>query len=144
MHHYPFPSSKHGILIAHDYIYIGLPIATHAKRILELRAAYRLVLVHITCMFAYVHTHARRTTEIRQRNTHTQSCWRAPPSSHTHSLSHTHTHTLSHTHTCRQIHPNAYTLSFSLLHKHTHLHKYTLTHTCTQTHAQTHTRISSD
>src|SRR4029434_5139571 len=47
--------SKHGILNAHDYIYIGLPIATHAKRILELRAAYRLVLVDITFLFLIVH-----------------------------------------------------------------------------------------
>src|SRR4029434_5940048 len=98
MHHYPFPSSKHGILIAHDYIYIGLPIATHAKRILELRAAYRLLLVHITCMSAYVHTHARGTTVIRQRNTHTHSFWRAPNSATPSSQAHTHTHTLSLTH----------------------------------------------
>src|SRR4029434_9585808 len=59
----------------YDYIYIGLHIATHAKVILKLRAAYRLVLFHITCMFAYVHTHARGTAVIRQRNTHTHSFW---------------------------------------------------------------------
>src|SRR4029434_2987090 len=92
MHLYPFPSSKHGILTAHDYIYIGLHIATHAKRILELRAAYRLALVHITCMFAYVHTHARGTTVIKQRKTRTHSFWRAPNSATPSPPAHTHTH----------------------------------------------------
>src|SRR4029434_10320619 len=79
-------------------IYIGLHIATHAKRILELRAAYRLVLVHITCMFAYVHTHARGTTVIRQRNTHILSgaLLTAQPRAHklTHTLPLLHTHIL--------------------------------------------------
>ena len=73
-------------------------IATHAKRILELRAAYRLVLVHITCMFAYVHTHARGTTVIRQRNTHTHSFWRAPNSATPSSQAHTHTPSRLHIH----------------------------------------------
>src|SRR4029434_3143742 len=81
------------------HIYIGLHIASHAKRILELRAAYRLVLVHITCIFAYVHTHARGTTVIRQMNTHTHSFLRAPnsatPSSPAHQLTHTSPHSFN-------------------------------------------------
>src|SRR4029434_5690203 len=48
--------------MAHDYTYIGLHLASHAKRILELRAAHRLVLFHITCMFAYVHVRAHTCT----------------------------------------------------------------------------------
>src|SRR4029434_6239296 len=98
MHLYPFPSSHSGIIIAHDYIYIGLHIATHAKRILELRAAYRLALVHITCMFAYVHTHARATRVIKHRNTHTHSLWRAPNSATPSPPAYTHTHTHTHPH----------------------------------------------
>ena len=72
-------------------------MATHAKGTLELRAAHRLVLVHITCMFANVHTHARGTAVIEQRNTHILSGALLKAHDRAHKL--THTLPLSYTYT---------------------------------------------
>src|SRR4029434_3363068 len=81
-------------------LHIHWPSHSHTREYSNFALHIGSSFFHITCMFAYVHTHARGTAVIKQRNTHTICLARSaqahpePTSLHTHTPSLLHIPTL--------------------------------------------------